>query len=48
MLDLAGLSPATLDEPEDEALLGPAAGRTDNRPAASQDDADALLADLGI
>lgn len=47
MLELAGVSPLTLEQAGDE-LLGPAAGRTDNRPAASQDDADALLADLGI
>ena len=47
MLELAGVSPLTLEQGADE-LLGPAAGRTDNRPAASQDDADALLADLGI
>lgn len=48
MLELAGLSPATLEQPDGDELLGPAAGRTDDRPAASQDDADALLADLGI
>ncbi len=47
MLELAGVSPVSLEQASDE-LLGPAAGRTDNRPAASQDDADALLADLGI
>lgn len=48
MLALAGVTPAKLDTPEDGELLGPAAGRTDEKKAASQDDADALLADLGL
>ncbi|MGJ8669736.1 MAG: protein phosphatase CheZ [Oceanococcus sp.] len=48
MLALAGVKPVTLIKPEDGELLGPAAGRTDEKAAASQDDADALLADLGI
>ncbi len=48
LLELAGVAPATQNQPQDGELLGPAAGRTDQQVAASQDDADALLADLGI
>lgn len=48
MLELAGIQPASVVTPEEGDLLGPTAGRTDNLAAASQDDADALLADLGI
>ena len=48
LLALAGVKPAQTPRSADDELLGPAAGRTDGKAAASQDDADALLADLGI
>lgn len=48
MLDLAGIEPVEVLPPAEGELLGPEAGRTDELQAASQDDADALLADLGL
>lgn len=48
LLELAGIERASIEVPADDELMGPVAGRTDDKPAASQDDADALLADLGL
>ncbi len=48
LLALAGIDPLEARRPPPDELLGPAAGRTDGKPPASQDDADELLADLGL
>ena len=48
LMELAGIEPAQLEEPDEGELLGPAAGRTDAGAAASQADADDLLSNLGI
>lgn len=48
LLTLAGVEAPEREAPAAGSLLGPAAGRTDQGQAASQDDADALLEDLGL
>jgi chemotaxis protein CheZ len=48
LLVLAGIDPVKTRVPDKDELLGPAAGRTDDILAVSQDDADAWMEDLGL